>query len=66
MISDSAARNEHGGSAPRRAWHAALLLAAASVITGLAVSLGLLAALGPSPERRASPQDIPAFHGSYR
>jgi len=66
MSSDSAAHSDHGSSMPRKAWHAALLLAGASVLTGLAVSLGLLTAFGPSPERHVSPQDIPAFRGSYR
>ena len=66
MNSDSAVHSEHGSSLPRKAWRAALLLAGASVLTGLAVSLGLLTAFGPSPDRHASPQDLPAFRGSLR
>jgi hypothetical protein len=66
MTSDSAADDHVAGSFPRVAWRAAVLLAAASIVTGLAVSLGLLTVFGPSPDRHVLYGDAPAFRGSHR
>jgi hypothetical protein len=66
MNSTSAAHDDDTGSLAGAAWRAGLLLAGASVLTGLAVSLGLLTAFGPSPDRHTAEFDAPVFRGSCR
>ena len=66
MNSTSAAHDVGGGSVAGAAWRAGLLLAGASLLTGLAVSLGLLTAFGPSPDPHVSRNDAPAIRGALR
>ena len=66
MQFNSSADERASGSLPGAAWRAAVLLAVASVLTGLAVSLGLLTAFGPSPDRPMLTSDAPAFRGGIR
>ena len=66
MNSNTAAHDDEGGSVAGEAWRAGLLLAGASLLTGLAVSLGLLTAFGPSPDRHVSRNDAPAIRGAFR
>src|SRR5262245_44992259 len=61
MNSTSPAREDRAATPAQVAWRAFLLLAGASIVTGLAVSFGLLAAFGQSPERRPAPSDAPPF-----